>query len=202
MRERPEWHLSAPTCPLRFGLREKEVQMKYLNMARHWFWVAPLLLGIAFIAGGIYMVVEGREAKDEVRDAIVQENIVTTEDSAIPNVQVTNAETAKAQADVIEQHYLEATGGRTYSELDRDDPLRETAFQASSLRTSLNLAVMGFRISDLVIGMGFFIVAVGATFVIFLAPAVYWAGEVANQHSVQKADKANPGQKTEVAQSI
>jgi hypothetical protein len=171
--------------------------MKYLNMARHWFWVAPLILGLVFIGGGLYMVSEGREASDEVEDAIRRENIVTSEDARVPNVPVTDARTAEAQADVIEQHYLEITGGRTYAELDRDDPNRDTALTAANLRTSLNLAVMGFKISDLVVGMGFFMVAVGGTFILFLAPAVYWAAEVANEHSKiaeAKAEKQQPTQ--------
>jgi len=145
--------------------------------------VVPVVLGIAFIAGGLYMVSEGRDAKDEVRDAVIGENIVTPEDADIPNVQVKDAATAKAQAEIIEEHYLGLTGGKTYAELERDDSNRETAFRAATLRTSLNLAVMGFKISDLVIGMGFFMVAVGGTFVLFLAPAVYYAAEVANRRS-------------------
>jgi len=157
--------------------------MKLFNLARHWFWVVPIVLGIAFIGGGLYMVGEGREAKDEVKNAIIAENIVTPEDANIPNVQVKDAATAKAQADIIEEHYLNLTGGKTYSDLDREDPNRETAFRAASLRTSLNLAVMGFKVSDLVIGMGFFMVAIGGTFVLFLAPAVYYAAELANQRS-------------------
>lgn len=164
--------------------------MKYLNMARHWFWVAPLMLGVVFIGGGLYMVSEGREASNEVEEAIRRENIVTAEDARIPNVQVTNAETAEAQADVIEQHYLGITGGRTYSELDRDDPNRDVALTAANLRTSLNLAVMGFKVSDMVVGLGFFMVAIGGTFILFLAPAVYWAAEVANERSQGKAQRA------------
>ena len=157
--------------------------MKLFSLARHWFWVVPIVLGIAFIGGGLYMVSEGRDAKDEVRDAVIAENIVTPEDASIPSVQVKDAATAKAQADIIEEHYLKLTGGKTYAELDREDPNRETAFRAATLRTSLNLAVMGFKISDLVIGMGFFMVAIGGTFVLFLAPAVYYAAELANQRS-------------------
>jgi len=157
--------------------------MKVFNLARHWFWVVPIVLGIAFIGGGLYMVSEGRDAKDEVRDAVIAENIVTPEDAAIPSVQVRDAATAKAQADIIEEHYLKLTGGKTYAELDREDPNRETAFRAATLRTSLNLAVMGFKVSDLVIGMGFFMVAIGGTFVLFLAPAVYYAADLANQRS-------------------
>src|SRR6266540_176549 len=180
------------------------------SAARHWFWVAPLVLGVAFIAGGLYMVSEGRSAKDEVRDAIVRENIVTSEDAAIPNVPVTNAATAKAEAEIIQAHVLKATGGDTYATVDRylaadgvgttsdkeqalivdgnpvPNPARNTAFQGAALRTSLNLAVMGFKVSDLVIGMGFFMVVVGGTFIVFLAPAVYYAAELANQRSREK----------------
>jgi hypothetical protein len=155
--------------------------MKLLSLARHWFWLAPVVFGIAFVGGGIYMISEGREAKDEVEDAIIAENIVTPEDAAIPNVRVDDADSAKAQADIIEKHYLELTGGKTYSELDREDPNRETAFRAASLRTSLNLAVMGFKISDLVVGLGLFMIVMGVTNILFLAPAVYYAAEVASE---------------------
>ena len=181
--------------------------MKIFNILRHWFWMAPLVLGVVFIAGGLYMVSEGRAAKDEVRDAVVRENIMTSEDASIPNVPVNSAATAKAQAEVIEAHTLEATGGETYATVDRyvaadgvgttsdkaqalivdgnpvPNPARNTAFQGAALRTSLNLAVMGFKISDLVIAMGFFMVAIGGTFILFLAPAVYYAAELANQRS-------------------
>jgi hypothetical protein len=181
--------------------------MKVFTLARHWFWLAPIVLGVAFIAGGLYMVSEGRSAKDEVRDAIVRENIVTSEDASIPNVPVTNAATAKAQAQAIEAHTLKTTGGETYATVDRyvaadgvgttsdkeqalivdgnpvPNPARNTAFQGAALRTSLNLAVMGFKVSDLVIGMGFFMVAIGGTFVLFLAPAVYYAAELANERN-------------------
>ncbi len=156
--------------------------MSALHIIRHYIWIAPMVLGLVFIGGGIYMVVEGQSAKDEVRDSIVSENIITSEDASIPNVLVDNAAKAKAEADVIEVHYLEITGGKTYADLDRDDPNRETAFRAVQLRTSLNLAVMGFKVSDLVIGMGFFMIVVGATFILFMAPAVFYSAEVANHY--------------------
>lgn len=188
-----EWQLCAPTALWYLGIGDSDNQhkeafpMRFFNIARHWFWIAPVVLGIAFIVGGLYMVSEGGEAKDEVRDALIAENIVTPEDASIPSVQVKDAATARAQADIIEEHYLKLTGGKTYAELDREDPNRQTAFTAANLRTSLNLAVMGFKVSDLVIGMGLFMAAIGATFVLLLAPAVYYAAEVANDRSRQES---------------
>lgn len=157
--------------------------MNVVHIIRHYIWIAPMVLGLVFIGGGIYLVVQGESAKDEVRDSIVSENIITSEDASIPNVLVDNAAKAKAEADVIEVHYLEITGGKTYADLDRDDPNRETAFRAVQLRTSLNLAVMGFKVSDLVIGMGVFMIVVGATFIMFMAPAVFYSAEIANHYN-------------------
>ncbi|MCH8949252.1 MAG: aromatic ring-opening dioxygenase LigA [Chloroflexi bacterium] len=142
-----------------------------------------MVLGLVFIGGGIYMMTEGQSAKDEVRAAVVSENIITSEDASIPNVLVDNAAKAKAEADVIGMHYLEITGGKTYADLDRDDPNRETAFRAVQLRTSLNLAVMGFKVADLVIGLGVFMIVVGATFIVFMAPAVFYSAAIANHYN-------------------
>ncbi len=153
-----------------------------VHVLRHYIWIAPLVLGLVFIGAGIYMLVEGTRAKDEVRDAVVSENILTSEDASIPNVLVDDVDTAKAESDVIEVHYLEITGGQTYADLDRDDPNRETAFRAVQLRTSLNLAIMGFRVADLVIGMSIFMIVIGATFIIFMAPAVFYSAQVANHY--------------------
>ena len=165
--------------------------MKFVNIFRHYIWIAPLVLGFVFIGGGIYMVVEGRSAKDELRHAVISENIITSADASIPNVLVDNADKARAQADVIERHYLEITGGKTYSELDRDDPNRETAFRAVQLRTSLNLAVMGFRVADLVIGMGTFMIVIGGAFIVFIAPAVFYSAAVANHYEeLMKRERA------------
>lgn len=157
----------------------------WFKLARHYVWIAPVILGIVFVAAGIFMVSEGRDAKAEVRTAIAAENITVSDDALneeLRGLQITNAATAKAQADVIQMHTLERTGGLTYSELDRDDPLRDMALTAANLRTSLNLAVMGFNVSDLVVGLGAFMIVIGATFVVFISPAVYYSAEVANHY--------------------
>ncbi len=44
---------------------------------------------------------------------------------------------AFVQAGVINTHALKATGGKTYAQLDKEDPLRATAMNGSFLRSSL-----------------------------------------------------------------
>ena len=61
---------------------------------------------------------------------------------------------AYAQAEVINKHALEATGGKTYAELDRDDPTRETAMSASFLRASLFTSVVAFGVAFMAVGLG------------------------------------------------
>ena len=48
---------------------------------------------------------------------------------------------------------------------------------------SLGVAVMGFKVSDLVMGVGAFMIAIGAIFILVLAPAVYYSAELANNYS-------------------
>jgi hypothetical protein len=149
------------------------------------FPIALMLLGLVFLVAGGYTASRGFDARDQVRSELLAQNIVTTPDASIPNARVDDAATAKAMADVIDVHAREATGGRTYSEMGRflatdgsdtndealavkgadgkpvANPLRNTAFQASSLRTSLYSSVMAFNVADLVIGLGVMIAALG-----------------------------------------
>jgi len=150
--------------------------------------VIPILLivvGLGFLAGGVYATMRGFDAKDQVRAELLAQNITTPEDAAIPNARVDDAATANAMAEIIGVHAAEATGGQTYAEMGRflaadggdtsdealalkDDegnpvpnPLRNVAFQASSLQTSLHTSHMAFNVADLVIGLGVFIAVLG-----------------------------------------
>lgn len=116
--------------------------------------VIAALLSIVLVVAGAVMIWQGQVAKGQIRDALVAENVVTPEDADIPSVPVDSAATAKAQADIIQKHALNITGGKTYAELDREDPLRATYLSAVTLRTSLMLAYTGFKIADLVTGIG------------------------------------------------
>lgn len=150
--------------------------MLRLDFVRRFMWIVPLALGIVFIGAGIYMFSEGRAAKNDVRTELTDEKITTSADATIPGVPVDNADTAQSQAAAIKTHSLTTSGGLTYSEMKRDDPNRATYLNGVTLRTALSLAAMGFKVSDLVMGLGAFMAVVGVVHILVLAPALYWIG--------------------------
>lgn len=246
------------------------------KLARHWVWLMPAAVGIAFVAGGAYMALEGRNAHDDVRDSIVREEITVSGDAeSFAGEKVDSADKAEAEADVILEHTLAATGGYLYAEMGQfllpegtymlpngtyatadggttqdvtqaakdsegapvntttdvsqaaknsnDQPIRawtsdrelaakdangspvpnatrNTAQTSAFLRTSLGVAVMGFRVSDLVVAIGVFLVFVGVLNIIIMAPVTYWATVVADEHersrSSAQAGQPVPQQRT------
>lgn len=52
-------------------------------------------------------------------------------------------------------------GGKTYAELDREDPLRQTAMTGFFLRASLFTSVVAFGVSALVVGLGALFILTG-----------------------------------------
>jgi hypothetical protein len=151
------------------------------------FPILLIALGAVFVAGGSYTAYRGFDAKDEVKNELVAQNIVTPDDASIPGVQVNSVATARSMANIIDHHARDSASGLTYSEMGRfmaangdvagtsneDDALlgddgkpvanalRSSAFQASALRTSLYTSVMAFEISNLVVGLGVLILALG-----------------------------------------
>ena len=149
------------------------------------FPIALMVLGLIFVGAGIYTANRGFDAKDQVKQELLAQNITTPEDASIPNARVKDAKTAESMADIIDVHAREASGGKTYSELGRylaanggdtndaaaaakgadgkpvANPIRNTAFQGAALRTSLYTSVMAFNVADLVVGLGAMMLALG-----------------------------------------
>ena len=69
--------------------------------------------------------------------------------------------TAYAEAEAINDHTLEASGGLTYAELDREDPTRETVMTASFLRASLFTSVVAFGVAFFAFGLGIVLILIG-----------------------------------------
>ena len=163
--------------------------LNLLRIVRRYIWVAPLVLGFLITVAGVYLLTEARNAKQEVLDALISENIMTPADATIPNVRVTDVETARVEMDWLEATYLEITGGKRYAELELDDPNRESAFEMVQLLTSLHVAVVDIRTADLAIAVSIIIIIIGGTFVLFMAPAVYYSAQVANHYSELNKDQ-------------
>ena len=118
-----------------------------------------ILLGIGMVALGVIFVLMGYGAKSDIREALLKEKVITGADSAIPDVLVEDVETAKAQQDTIEAHTFGRFG--PYSGMERDDPNRDVYIKGLTLRNALNLAVVGFGVADLAIGIGWVTVVLG-----------------------------------------
>jgi hypothetical protein len=97
-----------------------------------------------------------------VQTQLADENITVSEDaSAFAGEKVDGPLTAYVEANTIEKHALEATGGSTYAQLGREDPTRQTAMTASFLRASLFTSVVSFGIAVMAAGMGVVLILVG-----------------------------------------
>ncbi|MFH8252375.1 aromatic ring-opening dioxygenase LigA [Microbacterium sp. B2969] len=112
-------------------------------------------VGIIGIIGGALLIIVAIIAWVAVTTQLADEKITVSDDAvAFQGQPVAGPFTAYVQADVIEKHALEATGGKTYAELGKDDPARTTAMQASFLRTSLFTSVVSYGVALFAAGMG------------------------------------------------
>ena len=111
--------------------------------------------GVLGIIGGILLILVAVIAWIGVTNQLMAENITIPDDAAaFQGQQVTGPFTAFVQADVINKHALEASGGKTYAELAQDDPVRDTVMQASFLRASLFTSVVAYGVALFAAGMG------------------------------------------------
>ena len=113
------------------------------------------MLGILVIVAGVIMIVAGVFTWVVVQTQLADENITVSEDAdRFAGDPVDGPLTAYAEADVIETHALEASGGLTYAEIDREDPVRETVMTASFLRSSLFTSIVAFGVALMAAGLG------------------------------------------------
>jgi hypothetical protein len=116
--------------------------------------IASIVLGVVLIIGAIGTWVV-------VSNTLSDQNITTTEDACLPDRTVAGPFTAYCMAKVIEKHTLETTGGLTYAELDRENPVRAVAMNSSFLQASLFTSVLAFGVAAMAGGMGVLFVLIG-----------------------------------------
>jgi hypothetical protein len=120
------------------------------------------LLSIAVIVAGGILAVSGVTTWIVVQAQLSDEKITVSDDAdRFAGDRVDGPLTAYAEADAIERHALEASGGLTYAELPRDDPTRETVMTASFLRASLFTSVVSFGVAVMAFGLGVIFILVG-----------------------------------------
>ncbi|HEX5858497.1 MAG TPA: aromatic ring-opening dioxygenase LigA [Microbacterium sp.] len=119
-------------------------------------------IGILSILAGILLIVVGIIAWIAVATQLRAENITIPDDAmAFQGQMVQGPVTAYVQADIIQHHALEASGGKTYAELPQDDPVRATVMDASFLRASLFTSIVAFGVAAFAAGVGILFILVG-----------------------------------------
>ena len=119
-------------------------------------------LGLWVIVFGIIFIVAGAVTWGLVASNLAAEKITVSDDAAAFQGQLVDTPwEAWVQADIINKHALDSSGGKTYAELPREDPTRETMMTASFLRASLFTSVVAFGVALLVVGLGVVLLLIG-----------------------------------------
>lgn len=120
------------------------------------------ILSLLLIAAGAVMLVAGAATWLTVQTQLADERITVAEDAdRFAGEPVDGPLTAYEQAKVIEKHSLETSGGKTYAELDREDPKRATVMNGSFLRASLFTSVVSFGVAAMAMGLGIIVGMIG-----------------------------------------
>ncbi|WP_045741820.1 hypothetical protein [Actinoplanes rectilineatus] len=120
------------------------------------------LLSLAVAAAGVIMVVAGAATWFTVQGQLADEKITVSEDAGwLAGDDINGPFSAYQEAQVIEKHALAASGGKTYAELDKEDPKRETVMNGSFLRASLFTSVVSFGIAAMAAGLGVIFIMIG-----------------------------------------
>jgi hypothetical protein len=110
-------------------------------------WVVAIVGAIMLIGGASTWVL--------VQSQLSQENITVAEDASfLAGNDVNGPFSAYAEATIINHHAMELSGGKTYAQLDREDPKRATVMNASFLRASLFTSVLAFGVSAMAMALG------------------------------------------------
>jgi hypothetical protein len=117
---------------------------------------------IVSIVAGAIMIVAGIVTWIVVSTTLGDQRITVSDDArCAAGDKVNGPISAYCQADVIDKHTMEATGGKTYAELDQDDPVRETAMTSSFLQASLFTSVVAFGVAFMAVGVGAVFILIG-----------------------------------------
>jgi len=120
------------------------------------------LLAVLVMIAGAVMLIGGAVTWFTVQNQLGDERITVSEDASMFTGDLINGPlTAYSEAQTIEKHSLAASGGKTYAELGKEDPVRQTVMTGSFLRASLFTSVVSFGIAAMAMGLGVVLMMVG-----------------------------------------
>jgi hypothetical protein len=164
---------------------------------KRWFAYGGVAASIILAAFGIGAIVVGITGYNDVRDEIAAQNIVAGDDAAeltdgrlTAGQEIKTGADARAFADIMEAHTLEATEGRMYAEMGRfltpsgedtsdealaaktedgrpvENSLRNMWVTETALTTALNTAFFAERVAVFSIVMGIALLLTGVGFLV------------------------------------
>ena len=117
---------------------------------------------ITAIVVGIIMAIAGVVTWVVVSNTLSDQKITVADDAnCAAGDEVNGPISAYCQADIIDQHTLDITGGLTYAELDREDPNRATAMDSAFLQASLFTSVVAFGVAAMAFVVGIVLTLIG-----------------------------------------
>lgn len=187
---------------------------------RKWFAYGGIAASVVLIAFGIGAIVIGVAGYNDVRDEIAVQNITAGDDAAEltngrlePGQLISTGAQARAFADIMEAHTLEATEGKRYAEMGRfltpsgedtsdealaaktedgrpvENGLRNMWVTETALTTALNTSYFAERVAYFSIVMGAALLLTGIGFLVLTLGGAL--GYVTFGHRAEKLDTAS-----------
>ena len=111
---------------------------------------------------GVVMAIAGVITWVVISTTLEDQKITVAEDaSCAAGDDVNGPISAYCQADIIDHHTLDITGGKTYAELDREDPNRAVAMDSAFLQASLFTSVVAFGVAGMAFVLGIVLTLIG-----------------------------------------
>ena len=117
---------------------------------------------VTSIVVGIVMAIAGVVTWIVISTTLADQKITVADDASCAAGDGVNGPiSAYCQADVINKHTLDITGGKTYAELDREDPNRAVAMDSAFLQASLFTSVVAFGVAAMAFVLGIVLALIG-----------------------------------------
>jgi hypothetical protein len=122
----------------------------------------PKIMGVGSIVVGIAAILIGLATYVMVSNTLADQRITVSEDAPfLAGDDVDGPFSAYAQAMAINEHSITASNGKTYAEMDRNDPARTTVMNGSFLQASLFTSVLAFGVAAILMGLGVMMILMG-----------------------------------------